>query len=306
MTEHVAVIEPQLAFNPSLSFKRPLLFFDRIYIPKLDRLFENLSNTAAKKDPFPFTQEQFKQSLADLTWLFEQDIVFSDNSDFNDRIKEIHSVISQKYFWDTLNISQSDIGSDHFYNDLSYVEKYKIRINYLLNAEAWILRNKGFEAVPIFAEWYYRKPTPNYDSVLSIVLNSFPSPDDSVPFEEIIQYQKDSSTKKNIRRLRNWMNKAAKGLTSKKELEDEVLTMLDDYETHLKLAKMKYRKGVLEILVTTPLEIAEDLVKFKWSNISKSIFKLKQNKIKLIEEELKAPGREVAHIAHSRSNFTSI
>ena len=101
------------------------------------------------------------------------------------------------------------------------------------------------------------------------------------------------------------MNKAAKGLTSKNELQDEILTMLDDYETHLKLTNMKYDKGILEILITTPLEIAEDLVKFKWSNISKSIFRLKQNKIKMLEEELKLPGREIAHIAHSRSNFTS-
>ena len=143
MIEHVAVIEPQLAFVPSLTFKRPLLFFDRLYVPRLDKLFKSLSNAAVKKDPFPLTQEGFKQSLADLTWLFEQDIVFSNDIDLNERLEEIPSKIVRKSFCDTLKISDSSICSEYCYYNLSDAGKYEIQMRILLNTEALLLRIKA-------------------------------------------------------------------------------------------------------------------------------------------------------------------
>jgi hypothetical protein len=69
------------------------------------------------------------------------------------------------------------------------------------------------------------------------------------------------------------------------------------------LHQMKTKTGVLEIVVTTGAEIAEDLVKFRWGKLAKAPFTITHKKIDLLQAEMKAPGREIAYVVKAKKTF---
>jgi hypothetical protein len=73
----------------------------------------------------------------------------------------------------------------------------------------------------------------------------------------------------------------------------------------MRLHKMKTNVGVLETVVVSTAEILEDLIKFNWGKLAKTLFSFKQREIALLEGELKAPGNEVAYIVKASDTFKS-
>lgn len=142
--------------------------------------------------------------------------------------------------------------------------------------------------------------------VLEVILKSMPIPDDKTPWEDIIEFRSDPESMKRLRRLRVWVRKFAKATTatSLAEMKEEIEALLDEYEEHMKLHRMKVNKGATETLVTVAGEVAEDLVKLKWSELAKLPFILRERKISLLEAEAKAPNRELAFISMARSRFS--
>jgi hypothetical protein len=143
-------------------------------------------------------------------------------------------------------------------------------------------------------------------SVLEAVLKSMPIPNDETPWEDIIEFRNDPDSMKRLRRLRVWTRKFAKATTatSLPEMKEEVEVLLDEYEEHMKLHRMKVNKGATETLLTIAGKVPEDLVKFKWGDLAKLPFILGERKISLLEAEAKAPNRELAFISMARSQFS--
>ena len=61
--------------------------------------------------------------------------------------------------------------------------------------------------------------------------------------------------------------------------------------------------SAVETLVTTTAEVAESLVKFKWSKLAKKLFEVRHKRIDLMKAEMALPGREVAYIVKARESF---
>lgn len=133
--------------------------------------------------------------------------------------------------------------------------------------------------------------------VVRIVLNKIPIPNNSIPFSELMQFKNEPDSKLKYYALRNWMNEVARSKLEPIEIEDKIEYLLSDYESHLKLNKVKYELGTLEVYVCTTVELIENIVKFKWGKIAKSVFNLQKQKIKLIEADFNSPGRELAYIS---------
>lgn len=141
-------------------------------------------------------------------------------------------------------------------------------------------------------------------NVLRIVIERLPIPDDSTPWEQIIDYRNDSETKSKFLALKDWMNEMVKAEMSLPEIEDKLEYLLNQYENHMKLHKLKYHAGVLESIIILGSEIIEDLIRLKIGKVTKSLFSLKQRKLNLLEAELKAPGRSVAYILRTQMAFS--
>lgn len=141
------------------------------------------------------------------------------------------------------------------------------------------------------------------NSVAQVVLESIPVPDDSTAWEEIIEYRSDPESRTRFHRLKHWINGMVAQNRSPHELSDEIQTLIAEYEHHMKVHHMKLRAGVLETFVTASAEILEGLVKIKWSDAARTLFSVRRRRIQLMEEELRAPGRQLAYLSHVRHRF---
>ncbi|MBK9210482.1 MAG: hypothetical protein IPL71_20250 [Anaerolineales bacterium] len=68
---------------------------------------------------------------------------------------------------------------------------------------------------------------------------------------------------------------------------------------------MKANTEILEVMVKTPFETIENLLKLNFSKIPEPLFALKKRQINLMEAELNAPGREMSYIIKARDTFSN-
>ena len=90
-----------------------------------------------------------------------------------------------------------------------------------------------------------------------------------------------------------------------KEIEEELEWLIDEFESHMSLHKLKENTETLETLVKAPIELIENLVSLKPSKILDPIFSVQKTRISLIESEITAPGKEIAYIIKTNETFTS-
>jgi len=136
--------------------------------------------------------------------------------------------------------------------------------------------------------------------VLQIVVKNIPEPSELTSLECILAFREDANSIAKRHALRRW----ARGLTrqgaSAIEIVEELEWLTNEYECHMKLHDVKTRRGMVEMVVTTSAEIAENLVKLRWGKLAKLPFTLSHRKINLLEAEMTAPGREIAYVVQAR------
>ncbi len=140
-------------------------------------------------------------------------------------------------------------------------------------------------------------------AVMRVVMNELPVPSAETPWQQLYEFKNDEATTRQRLRLRNWVRKVATTSSNERDIEDELRATLADYEEHMNLHKLKTQTSRLEWAITTLAELAELTVRFKFSAAAKKLFSLRQKEIDLSENEMKAPGREVAYIANAKSKF---
>lgn len=146
-------------------------------------------------------------------------------------------------------------------------------------------------------------PNSGTDSVARIVINALPRPDDSTPWDRILDFRRDPDAVARFREIRHWIAKVSREKTELRVIEEELEYLIHQYEEHMRFHKIKINASVFETLVTSAAGILEDFMKFKWKDATKHLFLLKHRKIALMEEERKAPGREIAYIVMARERF---
>jgi hypothetical protein len=143
-------------------------------------------------------------------------------------------------------------------------------------------------------------PAPLSD-VAEVVLNALPLPSEITPIEDIIAFKRE--TEQQLLALRIWMRDLAKAKLPPDELAEKLEWLLHEYQRHMNLQKLKTQIGTLEMVITTTLEVAEDLVKIKWSNVAQTLFSLRRRKLVLLEAEASAPGREISYVVSAKDRF---
>lgn len=142
------------------------------------------------------------------------------------------------------------------------------------------------------------------DSVVRISLSEFPMPSDSTSWENIIEFRKNEKHKIQFQHLKVWMNKMGKSGLTEYEVTDVLRDIIYTYKHELELSKMKVQRGTLEVILTTTAEVAENLLKLNVATAMKSIFQVNKEYLKLIEEEKKLDGREIAYLVSAQRRFS--
>jgi hypothetical protein len=141
--------------------------------------------------------------------------------------------------------------------------------------------------------------------VLRVVLKDIPEPSALTSLDEILEFRQEPESKEKIFAFRRWVQSMITKRVPEKEIGEELEWLTHQYEEYMRLHRLKIRRGVIEIVITTTAKIAEDLVKIRWGDLSRSLFSLSHRKLELMEAELNAPGRELAYLIHARKALSS-
>jgi hypothetical protein len=298
MREFVGV-SYSLDWPNTASLKREAMMFQRLAVPHLKLLISGIAD-----DDLEIVRE--------LAWLFENGIVFDPQRTLDDE-----RVLSIKEYEEYYDVAIKPL---KLYRRLPLSMKSKFSVVDLLQrarkGNSWedifsryvsaALREvENMDAYPILRSSLHsvKGHQASKRDVVQIVLNELPTPDDSTPWEQVIEYRSDPDSRSKFFALRNWINKVVKANNSPTEIEEELEYLLDQYQQHMKLHRLKHHSGTLETIVIIGAEVVENLVKVRWGKIAQVLFSLKQRRIALLEAELTSPGREVAYIFKSKEIF---
>jgi len=78
--------------------------------------------------------------------------------------------------------------------------------------------------------------------------------------------------------LHRWVKTMVSKNKRPNETAEELEWLAHEYQQHMRLHEMKVNRGILEIVVTTSGQVAEDLVKVRWGKLSKLPFSVTQRK----------------------------
>jgi hypothetical protein len=169
-----------------------------------------------------------------------------------------------------------------------------------------IAARQNVDTVPILRGIALNSPITsglNVEAVLKTIVKNLPVPDEDTPWEAITDFRSDPQSRHRYLALRHWAHEVANSRMTGRELEDKLEWLISDYEQHMRIHRMKYRRGVLETVVTVAAEILENALKLRLGKLAKGIFSYKEHRIALLEAEMKAPGREIAYIVAARQQF---
>jgi len=132
------------------------------------------------------------------------------------------------------------------------------------------------------------------------VVETLPLPDDTTPWEAIRDFRSDVDAQAKYRRLRAWFNDMAATAQPGPQIVDRMATMIDDYNTYMRVHHKLFVRSRLEVILCTAAEVIENIAKLKLSDAVRALFLLKNAHETLLLAELQAPGREVAYVASAR------
>jgi hypothetical protein len=277
-----ALVLPEAGDDATIRhLKRPALLFKRIAVFHLSGLTALLDKVSSEGD---------LRLKAELDWLLNEGIVVPFDTEF-----------FVDYFQEA---------AEHFPNIIPDAIEYSSIMSQhqidLLNLPKWI----GADGVLVCARTP-RLLEPAADpgrsaartAVLNIVFDAFPEPDESTPWEQIVEFRSDPDTASQVLALRRWMSRVAQQGITATEISQEVDWLIHEYQAHMRLHRMKIATGALETIVTAAGEALENVAKLKFGALAKSVFSLKHRRIQLLEAERQAPGRELAYIVRAREVF---
>lgn len=292
MSTLVAVVSPE-----NTDLKREALLFDHIACISIDRAIQN----------YP-----------ELEWLVEEGIVFEpkvvvgeiDNESGTVKPLLHHCLNSEKYARLVKAVfAESKVvpvtGPFSRAGDFILGIPQDTRIVAAVLTDMHTIDNAPIDAIPIFSSLvdFDAAFHPGNAQVIRVVLSQLPMPSELTSWEDILTFRQDEEAKGTLVALRRWMRKLAREDFSQDEIEAELEYLIHRYVEYLQYHRIKFRTDVLQTALSLPFEVAENILKIKWSNAVASLFKVRRHQLELIKAEMDAPGRDIAYVIEARKRF---
>lgn len=164
---------------------------------------------------------------------------------------------------------------------------------------------KKFTAIPCNYSIYEIEHITNVKTeTYNLILEDFPIVDVSfIELEQIFDFKNDPETYNSIWGLRNWISNISKSNKSTSEIEEEYRYLKYKYEQTIKIHKLKISNSVFQTTIQTGAELLENIAKLKFGKLSDLLFKFKENKISLMESELKSEGNQFSYLFKVKRKF---
>jgi hypothetical protein len=263
-----------------------------------------------------------QHAINDIQWLADQEFVYEPRIDNDEmvRLAETQGLAHDPHWIEFVKRARAAgdaFDREAFANVLrsgTPQEKHDALGNWLiwlhqsgsLGSQFWasLLAQPGVDTIPIVGDLL---TVPQADSRLAagmqVIVSKLPQPDDSTPWDDLLEFKNDPDTRLKYTELRRWLRATASEGPTLVELQDEIEWLCAQFEDHMKRARLSVTRGPVEWIVRTPLEILEELLKGKYADLARRAFSVKYQEIALREAERSAPGRELAFVMKARDRF---
>jgi hypothetical protein len=140
-------------------------------------------------------------------------------------------------------------------------------------------------------------------TVLDVALEQFPVCSASCPLDNILDFKQEMQDKKWD--FRRFLHSLATKKQTEAEIRDDIEWTLNEYRKAMELHHINASQSFIDVFLISPLEILEDLVKFRWSKLAKGVFSVGKRNVELTEAEMNAHGKECAYLFDARKRFGS-
>jgi hypothetical protein len=176
--------------------------------------------------------------------------------------------------------------------------------NLLIRRNMALLRELGYQDSVVAGQLYeHTADTPTTSVVWRIVIAEMPQLSLKVPWKDVLDFRKEEQTQQLSRSLRRWVRKTVSENLSAAQVEDEVRSLLSEYEKHMKISGMKADRAALEFLIPHDAHVDKEMVEETFIRFSDLATITRSRRLELLEAEMKAPGRELALIPKLRKRF---
>ncbi|MEE8207214.1 MAG: hypothetical protein V3T82_09710, partial [Nitrospinaceae bacterium] len=79
----------------------------------------------------------------------------------------------------------------------------------------------------------------------------------------------------------------------------------DTYLDHLRVSQLRFKYGAFETLLVMGANVVQGLTLIGLPKAVKNLLEFRKRELQLREDELRAPGRELAYIVHANRQFGS-
>lgn len=245
-----------------------------------------------KTDNLEFRNQNLDYLLEQGKIIFDYQILTNGNR-FNDIHKQINPIIESK-----LEGSKTPSMVEYF-ELCNLCHDLKTRILSTSYDES------KFTAIPCDSSIYEVENITNIKAeTYSLILEDFSIVKvDNLPWEQIFEFKNDPETYNSIWGLRNWITNISKSNKSINEIEKEYRYLKYQYEQAIKIHKLKTSNSIFQTTIQTGAELVENIAKLRFRNLSNLSFKFKENKISLMESELKSDGNQFSYIFKIKEKF---
>jgi len=300
------------AWNSDFSnLKQQALLFDQIGIYKLSNFYKTLEESLGLFKKLGLgSYDKTQPIIAELEWLQQKGIVFelkvedelqselmkkfpqnSTSQKFEDAKKLLKNIIDIQ----TTGLKQAENETHR----LELIKDQHFKTIRFLSIIMETTREATFVTTFPYTEYTRELPNSSKGDVAQVVIKRLPLPSNETPWEQLIDYRNDAKTQKSLLDLRRWIRKISTENLAPHEIEEEIEWLINEFESHMKLHKMKENTETVEVITKAPLEFLE----LKFSKIIEPLFAIKKRKINLLEAEMNAPGREISYIVKTQEAF---
>lgn len=165
--------------------------------------------------------------------------------------------------------------------------------------------NSNFTVIPCDLSIYEIKDITNIKAeTYNLILEDFPIVNiDNVSWEQIFNFKNDQEIYNSIWGLRNWITNISKSNKSINEIEEEYRYLKNKYEQAIKIHRLKTGNSIFQTTIQTSAELLENIAKLKLRKMTELLFKFKENKISLMESELKSEGNQFSYLFKIKDKF---
>ena len=145
--------------------------------------------------------------------------------------------------------------------------------------------------------------TAQKSELYEIVIDGIAIPDELIPWQDIIDFRNEDESKKRLLDLHLWISDLATGKVSYVEAANRVQSLKERYRDSMKIAKMKFKTGIVRTIVVGLFALIENTLKLKLKEIADAPFNIVNGRAELMEREMDAPGRQLSYLVRLEDRF---